>query len=58
MANEFRKVEGKIQVERGQRIPLSRKCLEGLAAECTLSVDLRAAGLHRWPLFMGFTEHY
>lgn len=58
MANEFKKVEGRIQVERGQRLPLSRKCLEGLAAGCILSVDLSAAGLHRWPLLMGFTEHY
>lgn len=35
-----------------------QESVEGLAAECILSVDLSAAGLHRWPLLMGFTEHY
>lgn len=44
MTNEWRKVKGRIQVERGQWLPSSRKCLEGLAAEYILSVDLSAAG--------------
>lgn len=59
MANEYRKVEGRIQVERGLRLPLSRKRLEGLAAECILSVDLSAAdytgGLCSWVL-LNITE--
>lgn len=57
--NGCRKVKGEILVERGQRLPLSGKCLEELAAGCILSVNLSVApytgGLCSW-ILLNLTE--